>query len=207
MTQDATTVSESEGQTLATPSQPRRPGGQPGNSSRLLHGGRSQQPPGFVVARLGQKYARLHKCGDLIRANVRDEIRRAFGREPTLWEYARIQSVVRLELSARISEKAIRENPDMPAAELRQHRQSITSWTQQRDSILRELLGGSSTGRGGASDPWAAADALLAAQAAGLRQERPAAEEPVGTAASDADASGDATTHQESTGDAGGLEG
>jgi hypothetical protein len=52
-----------------------------------------------------------------------------------------VQSLCRLELSARIEELTIRDKPDLSPDELRASRHAIGQWTRERDNLLAALLG------------------------------------------------------------------
>jgi hypothetical protein len=54
---------------------------------------------------------------------------------------ARVQSLCRIELSARIAEQSIRDDPKLTADELRVQRLAIGQWTRERDGLLAKLVG------------------------------------------------------------------
>ncbi len=89
-----------------------------------------------------------------MRAAVEALVRGAHG-ELTLRQVTRIQTLCRIEMSARVLEQSIRQNPEMSATELRSSRESICRWSAQRDGILAELLGNDTVVAGSSADPFA----------------------------------------------------
>lgn len=125
-------------------------GGPIGNTNAVKNGNRSKRP-GVVLARLGRKYKTAY--ADALR--IRRELVALVGATsggPTLLQAARIQTACRLELSVRIAEQSLREQPDMAVEEIRAQRSCITQWCSQRDNLLMELIGDCKA----SSDPWAA---------------------------------------------------
>ena len=139
-----------------------------GNANAYRHGGRTERF-GLAHARLGRKFATAYHDLNRLRAAVEGLLRQAHG-ELTVCQVGRIQTLIRLEESCRACELLIRQNPDMPANELRQHRESIVRWSLQRDKLLGELLGAVAS-EANPGDPWAVVD-QAAAQAVRLPQDR-----------------------------------
>jgi hypothetical protein len=107
-------------------------------------------------------------------------------------DHARIQALVRLEISIRMMENELRKTPRLSLAELRESRRLITFWGELRGRRLAELLGepkprhpdyaGSSVAldsmkeSGGWAEVFAEFDAVMAAGAPGVAPEGPVAE-------------------------------
>ena len=108
-------------------------------SLAVRHGGRSKRF-GVVLARLGRRFRTSYVDACRLRTYIENLVREKHG-ELSLFQIARIQTIARLEQSARAVELSIRENPEMPADELRQARHSICQWSRERDNLLAELLG------------------------------------------------------------------
>jgi hypothetical protein len=134
----------------------RQVGGQSGNVNALKNGRRSSRP-GTVLARLGKRYCQCYQDVLRLRRGVETLLKR-HGGELTLLQGARVQTLCRLELNARLAELSIRTTPDMPTAELRALRSLIGQWSAQRDNALASLLDGNGTAHG---SPW---DVLLEPQ-------------------------------------------
>ncbi|MFH1920159.1 MAG: hypothetical protein ABIP48_09780 [Planctomycetota bacterium] len=147
-------------------------GGQPGNVNAVRHGHRSKRH-GVVLARLGRRFRGAYVDVLKLRLQVEILLRQRYG-ELSLIQVGRVQTLARLEQSARALELTIRETPSMPAEELRGARHSICSWSRERDNILTELLGGKAVN---GSDVWAT---LEQPQAQPAPEHQPAAESDSG---------------------------
>lgn len=108
-----------------------------GNSNAMRHGRRSSRP-GTVLSRLGPKYAQPYQDALHLRREAETLLKRKYG-GVSLLRAAMLQSVCRAELSARMLEQSIRENPDMGTEELRSARACVMQWTQTRDNLLAKL--------------------------------------------------------------------
>lgn len=126
-----------------------------GNMNALKTGCRTARY-GFVLPRLGMKCPQAYADVLRMRRGVETLVRRQYG-GVTLTQAARIQSLCRLEMSCRIAEQSIKENPSMTPEELRAQRACITQWSAQRDNALVALLGDAA----GKVDPWSALDRPL----------------------------------------------
>lgn len=160
---DSMNTAAPDGTCDGTKSQPKpsRGGAPRNNTNSVKHGARSQRW-GVTLAKLGDRFAPAYFDVCRLRKALERLVAERLGRV-TLRERCRIQTLCRLEMSARASEMAIRDNPKMTAEELRTHRTMINQWSLQRDNILAELLGDAPS----PSDPMAGYLAALAnAQAA-----------------------------------------
>jgi len=115
-----------------------------GNVNAVRHGARSKRH-GVVLARLGKRYAEPYHAA----LQLRREVETLLGAENgtlTLMQTARIQTLCRLEMSARIAELTLRKDPDLSADAVRQLRHAINTTSRERDNLLAELLGSVPTG-------------------------------------------------------------
>jgi hypothetical protein len=136
-------------------------GGAPvGNANALKHGGRSKRC-GLVAARLGDKFSQPYVDAMRLRKAIESQVREKHG-ELTLEQVGMIQTLIRLELSARALEQSQRESPGMPAGDLLKLREAVIKWSLQRDRILSELLGDDHQASSGNDDPWAVVDQAAA---------------------------------------------
>lgn len=136
---------------------PRSRGAQPGNLNAMRHGGRARQERvGFVLAALGAKDRTAYVHARTIRKAL-DKLILAKQGEITKYQDARIQTLLRLELSCRTTERAMREDSDMGPADRAKLRKLICDWSIERDKILLELIGdgADSGGKNAAADVWA----------------------------------------------------
>lgn len=131
----------------------RKRGAQPGNVNAVRHGMRSERH-GLALGVLGKKHRGIYQSAVRFRRAIETALVRA-GRQLSLIDHARIQSIVRLEIGARLMEHATRDG-DVPPAEVRSHRAMILQNTLQRDRLLADLLGQSSPASGGGSLDWGA---------------------------------------------------
>lgn len=125
--------------------------GAPIGNTNALKTGRRTTRPGTVLARLGKRFSQPYADVCRLRRQLESQLGPNRG-ALTLSQSAKIQTLCRLELSARIAELSIRNDPDMTAADLRSQRACITQWSRERDNLLNELLGDGKP----AADPWAA---------------------------------------------------
>jgi hypothetical protein len=148
----------------------RNKGGAPkGNTNAVKHGARSNRR-GIVLAKVGRKLAQAYFDCAQLRLAIEDAIRKKHG-GLTLMQIGQVQSVIRLELSARACEQTMRDHPDMPPDQLRQNREAIVKWTLQRDKLMAELLGDDRHGNGSQDDdPWAVVDQQAAERVRAAQQ-------------------------------------
>lgn len=141
---------------------PRSRGAQPGNLNALRHGGRARQERvGFVLAALSERDRSAYVHSRTIRKALELLLLARQDGVITRYQDARIQSLLRLELSCRTVERAMRDDPEMGPADRARYRKLVCDWTLQRDAILFELIGDAPTspGKPGARpasgvDPW-----------------------------------------------------
>ncbi len=134
-----------------TPTEPRKPGGQPGNLNQFKHGMRARRA-GLVLAGLGKRFAAVYHSVCDLRKAIEAHLRQRHG-EPSLWQQARVQTILRLEAGARSLELEIRtKGKDMSTSEVRSNRESIARWSAQRDNLLADLLGEAPSSPFGAID-------------------------------------------------------
>lgn len=144
-----------------TPSEvtpPRSRGAQPGNLNAMRHGGRARQARvGFVLASLGRRERVAYLHSRTIRKAVEALLIDRQGGNITRMQDARIQTLLRLEMSCRVAEKDMKENQDMEPKERARMRGLICDWSLKRDAILLELIGDGADpgGKNAAADVWA----------------------------------------------------
>lgn len=133
-----------------------------GNVNAVKHGARSKRA-GIVLAKLGDGLEQAYMDASKLRQAIEAEVSQKRG-SLSILDRAKIQTICRLELSARASEMAIRKDSKMLGDQLRLQREAIVKWTLQRDKLMGELLGdvaGSGSGDGD-DDPWAVVDQAAA---------------------------------------------
>ena len=133
------------------------------NVNAIRHGGRSRRH-GVVLAKYGKRFSQAYSDSCRLRRQIETLLAGQHG-SLNLTQQAKIQTLCRLEQSARASEMLTRDNPDMSSDEVLRHRSMIVQWSAQRDNLLRDLLGDNV----GVSDPWAIFD--LQRQQAAVNQQ------------------------------------
>lgn len=121
---------------------------------------------GILLSRLASKY---HDIGiDIyhMRLIVEDELSRAVGRPLTLAEVASVQTLCRLEVSARMLERDLLDQPATTTEELIRARSLIVQLSLRRDAIMAGLFAPRPEG-GRALDFSAAIQSSLAERVAG----------------------------------------
>jgi len=163
---------------------------QPGNVNAVRTGHRGRGF-GLVHAKLGRRFAGAY--ADVCKLGIAVErlVRQKHG-SLSLWHAARIQTLQRIEESARAAEYSIHHNQEMGPDELRQQRDAIVRWTQQRDNLLRELLGDDQ--KTGGTDLWGEVDRLVAE-----RGSQDGRSDAAGTSGGSADVDGASNAQSEAT--------
>ena len=108
-----------------------------GNTNRLTHGGRSRRP-GVVLPTLGKKHRRVYADVLALRAALESALKTS-GRL-TLAATLRVQTICRLEMAIRLTERRI-ATETLTVDQEQPLRLSIIQWTFQRDNAVQTLVG------------------------------------------------------------------
>lgn len=95
---------------------------------------------GFGLGRVGRRFASCYAAGIELRRQLERAVRQRVGRLE-LSHVSRVQSAVRLEVTARILELETSKTPNLSLGQLMEARKLLAQICQQRDSIIAELLG------------------------------------------------------------------
>ena len=126
----------------------------PGNSAAIRNGNRTTRRGGIVLAELGKKYSAVYDSLKTMRRALESLVAGPQG-QIDLLTVAKINEALRWEMTARIQQRVITDNPAMPPAEIISALNGIGNATRNRNAIMAKLLNGKTTDPA-ADDPWLA---------------------------------------------------
>ncbi len=135
-----------------------------GNTNAMRTGNRTKRS-GLALAALGQRYKGVYQALKLFRKTLEGQVRDSQG-GLSLLAVGQCNECVRWEMAARLTQRLVADNPDMPPEQVVSSLNAIGNATRNRNAIMGRLLNGKASP---VSDVWAALDAdrLLVEQSDG----------------------------------------